>query len=573
MYVEERHPITGKPCYRIQLKGKTLLLNSFLNKDTGFTSEERTQFGLEGLIPDVVETLDEQAVRVYGQFLKKESNMEKNIFLTQLYDRNETLFFRLMQEHLTEMVPVFYTPTIGDVVRQFNQNFRRPRGLFISYPQRHNIEQILDNLHFPDQVKAICITDSEAVLGIGDQGIGGIMISVAKLAMYTLCAGFHPTQVLPIVLDVGTNNKELLQNPLYLGWRHERVRGQDYDDFIDNFIKAIKKKWPNIYLHWEDFGRQTARKNLDRYKNEMCTFNDDMEGTAAVTLAAILTGLKISGTSMREQRVVIHGAGTAGCSIADQILEAMKEDSLSHEEALSRIFLIDRNGLLHTDLPQEGLEYFQKKYLQDSSVLQQWECILGKEITLMDVVKNVRPTILIGTSTQTGAFTEELVKTMAEHCERPLIFPLSNPTHLCEAKPSDLIEWTDGKVLVATGSPFSEVRYQGTTFVIGQCNNAFVFPGLALGIIASGASRVTDSMLVACAHTISECVDVSRVQGLSLLPSLTLIRDVSYRIAIAVGKAAQNAGVAPQTSEQDLLESVNKSIWKTAYVPYVYAGK
>jgi malate dehydrogenase (oxaloacetate-decarboxylating) len=570
MFKEKNDLFTGKKIYEVDIKGKRLLLNSFLNKDTAFTLEERRAFCLEGLIPNVVETLDEQVVRVYGQYLKKETDIERNIFLTQLYDRNETLFFRLMQEHLEEMVPVYYTPTIGDVVKQFNQNFRRPRGLFISQPQMSHIDSILDNVVNPSRIKAICVTDSEAVLGIGDQGIGGIVISIAKLAMYTLCAGYHPHSVLPIVLDVGTNNKELLQNPLYLGWRHERIRGQQYDDFIDAFVTGIQRKFPNVYLHWEDFGRQTARKNLDRYRDSMCTFNDDMQGTAAVALAAILTGLKVNKTSMAEQRVIVHGAGTAGCSIADQICEAMMEDGLTEEQAHSQIFLIDRNGLLTSKLDQDSLEYFQKRYVQPFESLQNWKVENPQNIRLEEVVAHVKPTILIGTSTQKGAFTEKIVKNMAENCKRPLIFPLSNPTVLCEATPTDLISWTNGNVLVTTGSPFTDVRYNGQIFTIGQCNNAFVFPGLALGIAASKATRVNDKMLVACAQTISEFVDINQAPGFSLLPSLTNIKDVSNRIAFAVGKAAQESGVAEKQNDEELILNIKKNTWETSYANYIY---
>jgi malate dehydrogenase (oxaloacetate-decarboxylating) len=566
MFKEKRNSFDGKKYYEVSITGKQLLLNSFLNKDTAFTLEERREFKLNGLIPNVVETLDEQAVRVYGQYLKKETDIERNIFLTQLYDRNETLFFRLLQEHLVEMVPVFYTPTVGDVVQQFNQNFRRPRGLFISYPQMSQIEDILNNIPEAYDVSAVCVTDSEAILGIGDQGVGGIVISIAKLAMYTLCAGFHPTKVLPIVLDVGTNNKELLQNPLYLGWRHERIRGEQYDDFIDAFVSALRKRFPNVYLHWEDFGRQTARKNLDRYKDEMCTFNDDMQGTAAVTLGAILAGLKVNGTKMSEQRVVIHGAGTAGCCIADQIVAAMMVDGLSEKEALSRMFLIDMNGMLHSNM--DHLEYFQKKYAQPVEVYTDWDRVKGKIIQLSEVVKNVKPTILIGTSTQTGAFTEDIVKMMASYCDRPLIFPLSNPTSRCEALPSNLIEWTNGKVLVATGSPFQDVRYNGKVYPIGQCNNAFVFPGLGLGVVSSKATRVNNEMLVACAKVISECAQINRDPSLSLLPSLTDIFDVSYKIAYATSKAAQQTGVAPVTTEQEIHDNIHSNIWKTSYVKY-----
>ncbi|BBH52198.1 NAD-dependent malic enzyme [Fluviispira sanaruensis] len=567
MFKEKRNSFDGQKYYEVTLKGKQLLLNSFLNKDTAFTYDERSEFKLDGLIPNVIETLDEQVVRVYGQYLKKESDIERNIFLTQLYDRNETLFFRLMQEHLIEMVPVFYTPTVGDVVQQFNQNFRRPRGLFISYPQMSQIDDILNNIPNAYDVSAVCVTDSEAILGIGDQGVGGIVISIAKLAMYTLCAGFHPTKVLPIVLDVGTNNKELLQNPLYLGWRHERIRGEQYDDFIDAFVSALRKRYPNVYLHWEDFGRQTARKNLDRYKNEMCTFNDDMQGTAAVTVGAILAGLKVNGTKMSEQKVVIHGAGTAGCCIADQILAAMIADGLTEKQALANMFLIDMNGMLHTSM--DHLEYFQRKYAQPVDVYNDWERIKGKPILLYDVVNNVKPTILIGTSTQTGAFTEEIVKMMASHCERPIIFPLSNPTSRCEALPANLIEWTQGKVLVATGSPFADVRYNGRVFPIGQCNNAFVFPGLGLGVVASKATRVNDEMLVACAKVISECAQINKDPNLSLLPSLTHIREVSYKIAYATAKTAQDTGVAPKMTDQEIHDNIHANMWKTSYVRYV----
>jgi malate dehydrogenase (oxaloacetate-decarboxylating) len=567
MFKEKKSSFDGKKYYEISLLGKQLLLNSFLNKDTAFTLEERKDFQLEGLIPNVVETLDEQVVRVYGQYLKKETDIERNIFLTQLYDRNETLFFRLMQEHLVEMVPMFYTPTVSDVVKQFNQNFRRPRGLFISYSQRCQIEKILNNIPDVYEIRAVCVTDSEAILGIGDQGIGGIVISVAKLAMYTLCAGFHPAKVLPIVLDVGTNNKELLQNPLYLGWRHERIRGDQYDDFIDIFVTALQKKFPNIYLHWEDFGKQTARKNLDRYKDKMCTFNDDMQGTAAVTLGALFAALQINETSMKDQRVVIYGAGTAGCSVADQIVAAMISDGLTEDEAYRRLFLIDQHGLLHSDL--DHLESFQKPYAQSCDVFKNWDCSKEKGLFLEDVVKNFKPTILIGTSAQGGAFHERIVKTMASYCQRPIIFPLSNPTVCCEAEPAKLLEWTCGRALIATGSPYADVRYHGRVYPIGQCNNAFVFPGLALGIVASQATRVNNEMLISCAKVISECSQIFDQSYFCLLPSLADIQKVSYKIAFATAKAAQKSGVAPVLSDEDIHRCIHSHMWNAQYVSYI----
>ena len=435
------------------LTGNDLLTTSKLNKGCAFTKEERDLFNLNGLLPHQVETLNQQVARMYMQYTEHHTNLGKNIYLNVLHDYNETLFYKLVSAHLEEMLPVIYTPTVGEAVQRFSLEHRRAKGLYISYGDRHRIDHILDQ-RVPPEVDLTVVTDGEAVLGIGDQGIGGINISIAKLMVYSLCGGINPHRFLPIQLDLGTNNPHLLNDPMYLGWRHERITGQAYDDFIDAFVQAFHRKFPHAFVHWEDVGRDNARRILTHYRDKICTFNGDMQGTGVVTLAGVLAGVSVSGIPLRSHKIVIFGAGTAGVGIADQIDDALKRAGLNDEEARSRFWLLDKPGLLTNDMP---LLSFQSTYARKKEETQHWLLREPHHISLYDVVKNVQPTILIGSSTVSGAFNEEIVKLMAQHIERPIIMPLSNPTSLAEAKPEDLLAWTKGLAIIATGSPFPEM--------------------------------------------------------------------------------------------------------------------
>lgn len=536
-----------------------------LNKGSAFSYEERLTFKLLGKQPAHIETIEEQAARCYRQYCEQPTNLAKNCYLNALKQNNLTLFYRLAQEHLEEMLPIVYTPTIGEAVEQFSHEFNKPHGLIISYPDIDRVEEILDNRVHQD-IDLIIVTDGEGILGIGDWGVGGLDICVGKLMVYTLCAGINPLRTLPIVFDVGTNNEELLDDPMYLGWRHKRVMGKDYDDFIGKAVNAINKKFPGIYLHWEDFGRDNARKNLNRYRDEMCTFNDDIQGTGATALACIMAGLLASEGKLIDQRVVFFGAGTAGVGIADQICNAMQTLGLSAEEAHSRFWLIDRPGLL-TDAMSETLD-FQKPYLRAQSELADWTLEKADYVGLMDVVSNVKPTVLIGCSTVHGAFSEAIVKTMAQHVEHPIIFPLSNPTDKCEAQPKDLLEWTDGKAIIAAGSPFDPVIFKGKTIRIAQCNNAFVFPGIGLGVIAAKATRVTDAMIAAACEALSEHAPARVDHNAPVLPDFTVMGEVSRHIALAVATTARQQGVASVDDSVDFAKKIAAIVWTPDYLPY-----
>jgi malate dehydrogenase (oxaloacetate-decarboxylating) len=462
---------TGVEVVEVSLSGQPLLDCALLNKSTAFAPEERQDLGLIGLLPPHIETLEEQVGRAYEEFQQKDSDLERHIFLRSLQDVNEVLFYRLLQEHISEMTPLIYTPTIGAACQRYSHIFRRPRGLFIAYPERQHIDTILDNRPYA-HVEAIVVSDGERILGLGDQGAGGMGIPVGKLSLYTLMGGLHPATTLPILLDVGTDNPERLNDPLYMGWRHERMRGQDYDDFIEAFVQAVIRKLPHVLLQWEDFAQANANRLLARYRERLCTFNDDIQGTAAVTVGTVLAAIRVTASRLRDQRVVVVGAGSAGCGISDLLVKAMQHDGLSEADARSRFWLIDRSGLLHEGL--SNLLPFQQRFVQPRARLAGWQLARPDGIGLQDVVQNVRPTILIGTSGQPGMFTEGIVREMASHVERPIIFPLSTPTSRSEAVPADLIVWSGGRALVATGSPFADVLYQGRTLRIAQCNNSYI---------------------------------------------------------------------------------------------------
>src|SRR5258707_5379412 len=535
---------------------------NLLRKETGLGEEGEGNFGLGVLLPPHCESLEEQVVRAYEAYKRKDDDLERHIYLRALQDTNEVLFYRLLLDHIEEMTPMVYTPVVALACQQFSHIYRRPRGLFISYPLRDSVPALLRNRPNPD-VDVIVVTDGERLLGIGDQGAGGLGIPIGKPSLYSLIGGIRPERTLPIVLDVGTNNTERLKDPEYLGWRHERVTGQAYFDFVDQFVQAVKQELPTTCLHWEDFATPHARPILDRYRDQLLTFNDDIQGTAAVALGAILGAVKVAGGRMRDQHIVILGAGSASIGVADYLREAMVADGISDAEARRRFFIVNRGGVLHggrTDLSAE-----QMVYCQPADRVAGWPKTLGGKTGLADVVEQVDATILVGLSTIGGAFTEPIVREMARKTERPIIFPLSNPTVNTEATPEDLIRWTDGRTLVATGSPFAPVMHEGKTIPIAQCNNVYIFPAMGLGLVASGARRVTDTMIIAAAQALAEHSPARRGASAKLLPEIADLRRVAIEIAIAVGLRAQEDGVAPKTSPEELRARVIAHQWHPVY--------
>ncbi len=536
----------------IDHRGAMLLGIPALNKGTAFTDEERGQLGLHGLLPPHVETLDEQVDRAYEAYKAYDNDLGRHICLRALQDNNEVLFYRLLLDHIEEMMPIVYTPVVAEACKHFSHIYRRPRGLFISYPLRDSIPELLRNRP-NEEVDVIVVTDGERILGIGDQGVGGLGIPIGKLSLYTLIGGIHPRRTLPIVLDVGTNNEERLRDHTYLGWRHPRVTGAEYYDFVDRFVEAVKLELPEACLQWEDFATPHARPILDRYRDQLLTFNDDIQGTAAVALGAILSAVKVAGTKLRDQQIVFLGAGSAATGVADYLREAMIGGGLTREQAARRIWMVDIGGLLQqgrTDLSEE-----QRRFAQPAC----------EHMELAGVIANIDATILIGLSTACGAFTEPIIREMARKVERPIILPLSNPTEKCEATPKDLLRWTDGRALVATGSPFAPVTWGGRSIPISQCNNVYIFPAVGLGVCASGARRVTDGMMLAAAHALAKHSPALADPAARLLPSLADLRRVTHEIAVAVGMEAQRAGLAPRTSEEELRHSLNIRQWTPAY--------
>ncbi|HHB1654189.1 TPA: oxaloacetate-decarboxylating malate dehydrogenase [Bacillus cereus] len=544
------------------LRGAEVLSTPLLNKGVAFTQNEREELGLKGLLPPAVLTLEEQARRAYEQFSSQPDDLLKNVYLTALHDRNEVLFYRILTDHLREMLPIVYTPTVGVAIQRYSHEYRKPRGVYLSINDPSGIEEAFTNIGATaENIDLVVVTDGEGILGIGDWGVGGINIAIGKLAVYTAAVGIDPSRVLPVILDVGTNREELLNNPFYIGNRHPRITGEAYDEFIDTFVQAVNKQFPKALLHWEDFSSRNARKILDKYRHDVCTFNDDIQGTGAVSLAAVLSAVKASGVPLSEHRVVVFGAGTAGIGIADQVRDAMVRVGVSEEESYKRFWCIDRNGLVTDNM--EDLLDFQIPYARKEAEVSEWK--ENDVIGLAEVVKHVKPTILIGTSTVAGAFKEEIIKEMASHVERPIILPMSNPTPLAEAKPADLIEWTEGRALVATGSPFEPVTYNGVTYVIGQSNNALIFPGLGLGTIVVRASVMTDGMFAAAAEAVASMVDTSQ-PGAPILPEVEELRNISEMVAIEVAKVAVAEGVARvNLSDNDIKMAVQEAMWKPEY--------
>jgi malate dehydrogenase (oxaloacetate-decarboxylating) len=552
-----------RPLY-IPYAGPILLEFPLLNKGSAFSEEERSNFNLHGLLPEAIETIEEQVERAYRQYQDFKNDNDKHIYLRNIQDTNETLFYRLLDSHLSEMMPIIYTPTVGEACEHFSDIYRRARGLFISYPNRDRIDDMLQNAT-KQNVKVIVVTDGERILGLGDQGIGGMGIPIGKLSLYTACGGISPAYTLPVVLDVGTNNPQRLNDPLYMGWRHPRISGDEYHAFVEEFIQAVKRRWPNVLLQFEDFAQNNATPLLNRYRDELCCFNDDIQGTAAVTLGSLIAASRAAGSQLRDQTVAFLGAGSAGCGIAEQIIAQMKSEGLSEEEARARVFMVDRFGLLTDKLP--NLLDFQSKLVQKSASLEQWQ-VESDAISLLEVVRNAKPTVLIGVSGQPGLFTEELIREMHKHCPRPIVMPLSNPTSRVEARPEDIINWTEGTALVATGSPFSPVTYKDQLFPIAQCNNSYIFPGIGLGVLAAGAKRVTDAMLMAASRALADCSPLATDGHGALLPNIDDIQGVSKCIAMEVGKAAQLQGVAVVTSEEALSKAIEHNFWRPQYRIY-----
>jgi malate dehydrogenase (oxaloacetate-decarboxylating) len=554
----------GNGHYETSARGLAVLNSPLLNKGTAFTAEERNSLGLTGLLPPEISTLATQVTRAYLQYERLPDALSKNIYLTALHDRNEVLFYRLFSENLREMIPIVNDLTVGRAMVQYHHECRPPRGVYLSIDHASEIKQAFSNLGIgPNDVDLILATDAEQILGIGDWGVGGIEVAIGKLAIYTAAGGIDPTRVIPVMLDVGTNRESLLNDPMYIGNRHARIRGQEYDDFVDQYVNVVTQLFPNAVLQWEDFAPGNGRRILEKHRDRICTFNDDMQGTGAITLAAVISAVRVCGTPLRNQRVVIFGAGTAGVGIADQIRNAMVRDGLAKGEAAKRFWCVDRQGLLTADMAGE-LRSYQLSYARPTADIERWQHHdEGGGVGLAEVVRRVRPTMLIGASTASASFTESIIKDMAAHTERPIIFALSNPPVRAEAKPSDLITWTDGRALIATGSPFAPVTYKGVTHVVAQVNNSMLYPGLGLGVVVSRARRVSEGMLLAAACAVSSLVTV-RQPGASLLPSIDNLRNVSATVAVAVAEAADAEGLA-RVKLDDVVQQVQDAMWQPEY--------
>ena len=560
-----KYRITAEGVLETGLSGFDLLNFPMLNKGTAFTENERADFALHGLLPPHVGDLDDQATRRLKALRGFDTNFERYAYLRDLQDTNETLFYAVLVRNVEEMMPLVYTPTVGEGCQRFSEIWRKPRGLFLSYPNRHRIRETLAH-HRYDAIRAIVVSDGERILGLGDQGAGGMGIPIGKLALYTACAGIHPQVCLPVLLDVGTDNVERLEDPLYIGWSHQRVRGAEYDDFVEAFVSAVVERWPHLLLQWEDFAGINAGRLLDRYRNRLCTFNDDIQGTAAVAAGTLLAAINVTHTPITEQRIAHFGAGSAGIGIARLLLTAMKDAGLSEPEARRRFYAVDKEGLLVEGMA--GIRPAQEPFAQPRSAIATWKLEDDDHISLLDVVKNAKPTALIGVSGQAGAFTEEVIRAMAASVERPVIFPLSNPTSRSEATPEDLLKWTDGRALVGTGSPFAAVNWNGREVPIDQTNNSYIFPGMGLGILSVGARRVTDTMFMAAAKCLAELSPARRSKSGRLLPPVSELRSVSFAVAKAVALQAVNDGLVGRLDEQALESRIRANVWEPVYLPY-----
>lgn len=556
-----------KDTFHVTLSDFELLREPLLNKGSAFPWDERVAFNLLGLLPSHIGNLEIQCKRSYQTFSTLSTPLDKYVYLRSLQDSNETLFYALLQHHIAEMFPIIYTPTVGQACQHFSAIYRRPRGLFLSPNIQDKFDQILANPYF-DHVEAIVVSDGERILGLGDQGAGGMGIPIGKLSLYTACAGIHPRHTLPILLDVGTNNPALLDDPLYVGYRHPRIQGEEYDCFIDTFVQAVKRRFPNVLLQWEDFAQGNAHRLLEKYRNEICSFNDDIQGTAAVAVAALLAAVDVTNIPLTQKKIVILGAGSAGCGIAELLVNAMMYAGLSEEKARERFFLIKSDGLLRDDMAK--LQPFQKKFARSAEALATLGFNIDSSITLKEVVETIHPTVLIGVSGQHGAFSEDIIRHMAANTPRPIIFPLSNPNSHAEATPDDLMQWTDGRALIGTGSPFPLIKKHGKDFRVDQTNNNYVFPGMGLGVIACKAKCITDSMFMVAAQAVADLSPAKKDKEANLLPPLHDIRDISFHVALAVAKEACHLGLSPlgTPSEETLVKAIRDTMWEPTYVPY-----
>jgi malate dehydrogenase (oxaloacetate-decarboxylating) len=550
---------------QVSLSGFNLINSPRLNKGTAFSEQERDIFDLHGLLPPHVGTLEEQIARRLHALDRQPTPFSKYAFLRDLQDTNETLFYALVVRNVEQMLPLVYTPTVGEGCQRFSEIWRKPRGLFLSYPDQHRISRILSHPRY-DDVKCIVVSDGERILGLGDQGAGGMGIPIGKMALYTALGGIHPENCLPILLDVGTNNEERLNDPLYIGWRNHRVRGQEYDDFVETFVSAVKARWPHVLLQWEDFAGTNAARLLARYRDQLCTFNDDIQGTAAITTATLISAINVTGVPLEQQKVVVFGFGSAGLGITNLLAQFIEDRGLSKEEARARFYAIDQYGLITED--RQNVEPEQLPYARKQQEVQSWKQPNG-EVTLLDVVRNMKPTVLIGVSGQPGTFTEQVIREMAKYTSRPVIFPLSNPTSRSEATPQDLMNWTEGRALIGTGSPFPPVEFAGKKTPVAQTNNSYIFPGLALGIVASRARLVTDSMVKAAAKELIRHLPTQKDKQASLLPPISQARQLGRFIGEAVGRQAMQDGQAQIQDEDALTHELDANIWEPQYVPYI----
>ena len=551
-----------RPLY-IPYAGPALLETPLLNKGSAFSSEERDSFNLTGLLPHAIETIEEQSLRAYHQLCSFTSDMDKHIYLRNIQDTNETLFHHLVEQHIEEIMPLIYTPTVGQACEKFSQIYRRKRGLFISYPERHKIDDMLQNAT-KQKVKVIVVTDGERILGLGDQGIGGMGIPIGKLALYTACGGISPAYCLPILLDVGTNNKQLLDDPMYMGWRNPRISGDEYNEFVDLFIQAVKRRWPEVLLQFEDFAQENATPLLNRYRNQLCRFNDDIQGTAAVSVGTLIAACLNKGQKLSEQNIAFLGAGSAGCGIAEHIVRQMQREGLTEEQARKKVFMVDRYGLL-TDSMTE-LQKFQEPLVQKDSDIAHWD--KSQKLGLLQVIKQGKVTVLFGVSGQKGLFTQEIIEALCANTEHPIVLPLSNPTSRVEATPQDVTNWSKGKAIVATGSPFSNTTFEGQTFEVSQCNNSYIFPGIGLGVLAARAKSITDNMLTAASQALADISgDYEKAPG-AILPPINVIREISKKIAYAVARQAIEDGVAVPMTKENLERRLETNFWLPRYRTY-----